>query len=211
MTEEFDKEYVDQTIESVKDIDGNYTITCDGWSLWCGKDCPMKPEVGQIARLYGKGIGSRVRGLFINGTKIWYRTVQQDKEHSEIELYGVDATDWLKRWDEGRGVWSIEMGGISPGYEQCIQITAAEVLRWLLEHKPTWDDQKTWDAVREKLEQHGLHENKIIKELGLSGAQWGGAVNLACHLYKQGPRKIMSDEAVKDRKIQVSKTFPKAE
>ena len=48
------------------------------------------------------------------------------------KFYGKDAVEWLRRWDAGEGVWSIEMGGIGPGYEQCIQITAAEILRYMI-------------------------------------------------------------------------------
>jgi hypothetical protein len=146
-----------------------------------------------------------VRGLFIDGEKIWYRTEAEQREHAEIESYGKDAEDWLARWDAGRSVWSIEMGGMGPGYEQCIQIVAAEVLRWLLLAKPT-EESKWW-------EYGGMMEKAVqpkVDHLGLSGAQWGAGVNLAGHLYRKGPRGVMTDPEVKDRKIQVQKNFPQA-
>lgn len=121
------------------------------------------------------------------------------------ELYGKDAADWLARWDAGGTVWSIEMGGLGPGYEQAIQITAAEVLRWLLTHKPDLDT--TWETTRDKLNQEVGYVDPV-KALGLSGAQWGAAVNIAASLYREGPRSIMTNPTLKDRHIQVSKTFP---
>lgn len=101
-------------------------------------------------------------------------------------------------------VHSIEMGGLGPGYEQAIQITVAEVLRHLLE--------KGYDAA--KLQPHmdeireASFKNETIMKLGLSGAQWGGAVNLASMLYRHGPIGVMKDERVKDRHIMVQRKFP---
>lgn len=131
-------------------------------------------------------------------------------EKDEIAMYGVDADDWLKKWDAGEIVWSIEMGGLGPGYEQCIHITAAEILRYLLNKKydaSKWDNIETWEKDRDDIQQMSFN-NSEIKKLGLSGAQWGAALSLATTLYRQGPRAVMTDEKVKDRHIQVQKTFP---
>jgi hypothetical protein len=206
-----DKEFEDKIIEKVEKFkDGDYAITCDGWTLGCGEGCPIMPEIGQTARHYGRGIGYPVRGLFINGVKVWYRTDAEDKEYREVQTYGADAKEWLARWDRGDTCWTIEMGGLGPGYEQCIHITCAEVLRWFIENNcdaDAWDDKDKWKADREKLEQ-AMFKNKVVKELGLSGAQYGAAVNIASSLYSRGPREVMKDERVKDRHIQVNKHFP---
>jgi hypothetical protein len=208
---ENDTEFQDETIDSVeKQSDGTYAIGCDGWHLWCGKDCPIVPKVGWVARKYGRGIGAPVRGLFIDGVKVWYRTDAEEREHREIESYGADAADWLARWDAGQVVWSIEMGGLGPGYEQCIQITAAEILRHMLAKKydhSKWSDKDAWDHDREALRAASF-KNKIINDMGLSGAQYGAATNLACRFYMDGPRKVMNTPEIQDRKIQVSRTFP---
>lgn len=206
-----DKQFEDTTIKSVeKNGDGWLITRAEGWGFCVPGSSPIEPAVGMKARFYGRGIGSTVRGLFLDGVEVFYRTEAEDNEHSEIQLYGKDAVDWLKRWDEGRSVWSIEMGGMGPGYEQCIQITAAEVLRTMLENRydaSLWEDKEIWKINREEIEQMSF-KNPVIKELGLSGAQWGAAVNLAAHLYKKGPREVMKDSRVKNRKIQVSKNFP---
>lgn len=208
---ENDKEYEDQKIDSVGvGNDGSYTITCDGWSLWCGEDCPVKPEAGQAARMYGRGIGYAIRGLFIDGVKVWYRSDAEEKEHREIQSYGGDAKEWLRRWDSGETCWTLEMGGLGPGYEQCIHITAAEILRWLIENDcdaAAWENGERWKADREKL-QAAMFKNKAVDALGLSGAQYGAAVSIAASLYSRGPREVMRDERTKDRHIQVRKHFP---
>ena len=103
------------------------------------------------------------------------------------------------------------MGGIGPGYEQCIHITCAEILRHLLDKKydgERWNgDKKAWEHDRKEIEEMGFGNLKI-KALGLSGAQWGAALNLAIQFYRRGPRAVMADKAAKDRSIQVSRTFP---
>lgn len=201
---ENDQQFEDKIIKSAQKEGDSYSITCDdGWSMWCGKDCPIEPKDGQTARFYGRGIGAVVRGLFIDGHKLWYRTEAEQKTHSENEMYGADAAEWLRRWDDGRSVWSIEMGGIGPGYEQCIQIVAAEVLRWMLANKP--DLESEWSKYDGDMSKS---VSKITEPLGLSGAQWGVGVNLAAFIYKDGPIGVMTDERVKDRHIQVSKNFP---
>lgn len=211
MYPENDDQFEDKIITSVeKQSDGTYAIGCDGWHLWCGKDCPVVPEVGQTSRQYGKGIGSPVRGLFINGHKVWYRTETEEDEYREIDLYGADAADWLARWDSGRSVWSIEMGGLGPGYEQCIQITAAEILRFLIDNKvdcATQYEGDAWKKLSGEIDK-ALWADKRINDLGLSGAQAGAAKSIATALYRDGPRGVMNDARVKDRHIQVSKNFP---
>lgn len=199
------------TIAEVKPATNGWSITRDdGWSFFVPPESPIEPKPGMVARFYGKGMGYTVRGLFIDGVKVFYRTEAEDAEHQAIHLYGADAADWLARWDDGRGVWSVEMGGLGPGYEQAIQITAAEILRSLLAAKfdaNRWTDSDAWKADREAIEDAGF-KNPTIEKLGLSGAQWGAALSLATTIYKRGPRDAFADPKIKDRLIQVSKSFP---
>lgn len=208
-----DDQFSEETVTEVETHDDGWVIKYDGaWCFAVPKDSPVTPAVGMTARFYGKGTGSRVRGLFLNGEKVFYRTEAEDKEHGDIALYGADIADWLKRWDEGRSVWSIEMGGLGPGYEQCIQITTAEIVRRMIAQKydgQKWANKDDWKRDREEIEKWSF-DNERIKALGLSGAQWGAALNLAAHLYQDGPRKVLTDKRVEDRKIQVSRNFPVA-
>lgn len=208
-----DEDFEDVHIAKVTKCDGGWSVVrSDGWSFYVPGDSAITPEPGMPARFYGKGIGHAVRGLFLSGVKVFYRNEAEEKDHHEIETYGADAADWLKRWDSGRSCWSIEMGGLGPGYEQCIHITLAEILRHMLTKQydaTAWTDEAAWKRDREEINTMS-HENATIKALGLSGAQWGAALQLACKFYMEGPRTIMTDERVKDRHIQVSRTFPQS-
>lgn len=208
-----DEQFDETTVATVRDEGKGWSIgRADGWSFFVPAPSPVEPKEGMSARFYGKGIGSTVRGLFLDGKKVFYRTEEEDREKNEIDCYGADAADWLKRWDDGGSVWSIEMGGLGPGYEQCIQITTAEILRHLLERQydvAKWDDSESWERDNKEIKTAGF-ANARISALGLSGAQWGAAMNLAIQFYRRGPRAVMTDELVKARHIQVQRTFPVA-
>jgi len=190
--------------------DGWFVTREDGWSNYIEGSSPVAPKVGMIQRTYGKGIS--FRGIFLNGEKVFYRTEAEDDEHQEIQMYGADAADWLARWDAGKGVWSIEMGGLGPGYEQCIQIVAAEVLRYLIDNKVDPANQyggDAWNALSDDIDK-SLWKKPFLNDMGLTGAQVGAAKNLAARLYADGPRKVMNEPSIKDRHIQVSRDFPRA-
>lgn len=53
-----------------------------------------------------------------------------------------------------------------------------------------------------------LFASPVVTALGLSGAQAGAGYSIASALYMRGPRAVMTDPDVKDRKIQVQKNFP---
>lgn len=209
-----DEQFEETTIESVEAHKGG------GWSIGMGTgfhisvpaDSPIEPKEGMVVRLYGKGIGFAVRGMFLDGQKVYYRNEAEEKDRREVEMFGADAADWLARWDAGKTVWSIEMGGLGPGYEQCIHITAAEILRHLLAEKydaARWEHPPLWKDDREAIEKYGF-ANPVIEKLGLSGAQWGAAMSLATSLYMTGPRDVMTKPELKDRHIQVRRDFPQA-
>lgn len=126
--------------------------------------------------------------------------------------YGKDAAEWLARWDAGDIVWTIEMGGMGPGYEQAIQVTAMEMVRWLLKDRTDaaqFADEKRFPILRDRMDGDLFAENGPLKGMGLSGGQVGAARNLACVIYRDGPDATLTDEEVKDRKIMVSKAWPR--
>jgi hypothetical protein len=181
---------------------GGWSITkTDGWSFFVPPESPVEPREGMSVRMYGRGIGARVRGLTLDGQVVFYRTEEEDRRYRDEQAYGKDAAEWLARWDAGQSVHSLEMGGIGPGYEQCIQITAAEVLRWLLANSAQIE---RWDDDKPALEKSVF---PVVEPLGLSGAQWGAAVNLAWLLHRSGPIEALN-RADSDRHIMVSRNFP---
>jgi hypothetical protein len=207
-----DTQFRDATVIDVrKELGRGFSITCDdGWSFFVPVDSPISPRPGMTARFFGRGVGYSVRGLFLDGIKVFYRSASEQVEHEEIELYGRDASDWLARWDGGRNVFSIAMGGLGPGYEQAIQMTVAEMLRVMIAGKfvaARWSDPEAWKRDRLNIDK-ALNGNPVVDRLGLSGAQFGAALSLASSLYSRGPRNVLPDPALKGRSIQVSKNFP---
>lgn len=204
-----DPQFEESCIKSVEGSrdEGWFVGRDDGWSCFVPKDSPIEPKVGSAIRLYGRGIGYAFRGMLIDGQVVFYRTEAEDDIHRDEESYGRDCTDLLARWDAGKSVWSVEMGGLGPGYEQAIQITAFEMLRVLLDQKPDaskWQDTDAWATDRERLD---CAVTPRLSGLGLSGAQFGAAMGLATRLYMNGPVKSMKTVDA-DRRIQVSRTLP---
>lgn len=121
-------------------------------------------------------------------------------------MFTETSEEWIAKWDAGELVWTIEMGGISPGYEQTIQCIAAEMLRYFVTEKPDLDG-GDWATIRDAMDSA---LKPVSEKYGPSGAQWGAARNLAAHFYRKSPKEVGDDPAVKDRHIMVSSHFPGA-
>lgn len=206
----------DTEIENgIEIITGWSLLRKDGWSMYVSIDVfpeesTFEPKAGMIGRFYGKGIGYPVRGIFLDKKKVYYRTEEQEAEKRDIDTYGADIKDWLQRWDDNKTVWSVSMGGLGPGYEQAIQITVAELVRIHIEKNfdiARWEDNALWKKDVEIVEAAAFKVAKI-DALGLSGSQFGAAMQVATRLYKFGPRQCLKDEKIKDRLILIQKHFP---
>lgn len=207
-----DDQFEETTISRVTNEQGGWFITIHkGWGLWVSnKTYKIAPRPNDLVRLYTKGLGFTVRGLFINGKEVFYTSESQRLTQQAIEKYGEDAKDWLTRWDSGKSVWSIEMSGIGPSYEQAIQIATTEVVRHLIE--VDYDADSWYDKEKAKEDYEIISKisstNKVIKHLRLSGAMFEAALQLATKIYRDGPIGVMSDKQNKDRLIQVDRKFP---
>ncbi len=205
MIKEQDNEFEEILIDNVeKCIDGTYTIKReDGFSFFVGP-CDIEIKSGSIARFYGKGIGFPVRGLDIDDHECFYFTPEQFEIKQKMDLYGKDAQDLLKRWDSGRSIFTIEMGGLGPGYEQAIHVLTMEIMRDEIGNQlPSKEKWPEWgDLTISRLDD---------KMGGFSGAQVGAAKNLAYSFLKYGPVEIIEkykESSGENRIIQVSKSFP---
>lgn len=82
-----DREYEDHVLTSVSDAGSNWNIGHGGWHFLAPKqDAPegFAPQPGMTARFYGKGMGHVVRGLFIDGVRLFYRTeTEQTDRHRQ--------------------------------------------------------------------------------------------------------------------------------
>lgn len=121
--------------------------------------------------------------------------------------------DALKAWDAGEPIWTCDMGGMGPGYEQCIQIMAFEMLRAMVAQPPAdWeklngeDGRDAWRSYKDQIEAIPAVK-AAIHTLGPSGAQFGAAMNIASTFASLGYAGGM-EKVPQDRRILVSKTFP---
>lgn len=111
------------------------------------------------------------------------------------------CADALAKWDKGEAVFTVEMGGIGPGYEQTIHILVFELLRdemgKALPTDATWGD---WGAAT-------IHRtNEALGRWGYSSAQVGAAKQLAFRALRDGWR-VAVRSVPDDRHIQVMRGF----
>lgn len=118
-----------------------------------------------------------------------------EKFNSELNLEQAVA-----KFKDGGITWTIEMGGMGPGYEQAIQLLTWEALR-------RWGNKPVLD-VKEFAEFFGSVAKSVSGSLGgLSGAQCGAASGLARAFLDMGYVEAMS-EVDPERRIMFSKEFP---
>jgi len=122
-----------------------------------------------------------------------------------------ECIELLKQWDNGELVSTIEMGGLGPGYEQAIQICAFEMLRYIIDNPIDFDkpdeDKKYWEDYKKGRDASLYVDGSPCKELGLTGAQAGGAGNISSMFFRHGPKKAIS-MAGEDRRIFARNSFP---
>ena len=136
--------------------------------------------------------------------------MKKTKHTDEMEeyLYPKECSEALRKWDIGQPLFTVEMGGLGPGYEQCIHVMCFEIIRdWL--GTPLPDFSEKTEVIRKAWSDWGdASITRVDAKLGgVSGAQAGAAKSLAYRALRDGWRKCILS-APKDRLIQVSKNFP---
>ena len=124
------------------------------------------------------------------------------------DLYPETVEDALSKWDGMETVFTIEMGGLGPGYEQAIQIGVIEMCRLLLGEKFPEDNKELNDFFDKNL---STVNRKF--DLQLSGAQAGAINNLSYRYLKNGWANTIRDfkkqcPEQEDRIILVSNHWP---
>lgn len=94
----------------------------------------------------------------------------------------MTTQEMLEAWDRGDIVWSMNMGGMGPGYDQAIQVLAVEIVRDNIDNPPTKENWDEWgdDSC-----------SRIDKDHGFSGAQFGAAKWLASCFIREGYQEAM--------------------
>jgi len=79
-----DTEFEEEIITKVTDEEDYYSIvTENNWCSGVEKKYNIRPIVGTKVRFYGKGLGSPIRGLMLDGKMVFYRTQQEQAEKDE--------------------------------------------------------------------------------------------------------------------------------
>lgn len=131
---------------------------------------------------------------------------------SDYEPYPATAREYVEQWDKGGTVWTIELGGLGPGYEQAIQMLVVELCRDNLDKPlPPKDDKAAW---RKWGEETVTRTDKGAG--GYSGAQVGAAKSLAVKYLSEGPRALFArfvaeqgQDVANERMTQVSSFWPR--
>lgn len=72
-----DAEFEEYVIDRVDEKGGTMDLRDGASFLWKREGSNILPRVGQTARMYGRGFGYIVRGLFIDGQCIYYLTAEE--------------------------------------------------------------------------------------------------------------------------------------
>ena len=138
------------------------------------------------------------------------------EEINEGGNYHETVEKMLAAWDADEIVWTVEMGGMGPGYEQAIQVGVMEMCRkmqngCLVELKFDEEKQEPIETYSPEFKA-ASHEVNDEQNLGLSGAQAGAMMQIAFRFLTDGPRKALLSmkETDPDRLIMVTKNFPGA-
>lgn len=142
----------------------------------------------------------------------WVKFLSKEQNDLYDVLYPKTAKEALEVWDKGNNIFTIELGGFGPGYEQAIHIGVFELIRSITENKK---DEKILrmeeidSEIKDQLLDKHLFKISEKYDLGLSGAQ-AGAIKRFTHLVLiKGWHDVVTDKKYKDRLIQVSKNWPK--
>ncbi len=104
MSIEHDKEFRQTTIDEVRvESDWGWSIKdADGWCFSIQKNTNgVVPKVGDTVRFYGRGVGSVVRGVTINGAVVYYRTSEEQEQHNREQAAAREQAE-RERFEKDR-------------------------------------------------------------------------------------------------------------
>lgn len=208
---EHDHHFEEHPITEVRDAKTHWAIESDGAWLHVEKaKLTGKPQVGQIARYYGKGFGYGVRGVAIDGRVAYYETEQEYAARVRREQQERDAGQKAAA-DARRPEADAEVAKLPPCFRKRIERFRRNNLDFYWQHEPyemaaCMDAVKIADALRgdddplDSLQTfHALpweEQKRVVPELsdGHSGNTFGMACRLARH-YLVDDRLVFAEHA----------------
>jgi hypothetical protein len=122
------------------------------------------------------------------------------------ELF-MNTKEALEAWDRGDPIETISMGGMGDYYERGIHTCVFELIRDCSHFDfPNDDDQDEWKQIAQKIDDAAF-KNTTIEHLGLSGAMYYAARNVAVRAITMGWDE-MYKSIPKERKVIVQKVTP---
>lgn len=192
-----DKQFETHTVDKVEVYQEGWVLTFDdSFSLFCTSDeCKTAPEVGEIARLYGRGLGYPVRGIVVGERRYRYKTEAEE---------AADHTEWCRQLDIRRAEEKaaheaeIAMGGHAP-MAFAIKLDArADWEEGLAKNTDPYGRRcytyaADWAAAMEKELATGKGVADVAKACsreadidGITGFMYGVAVGLLAHVWERG-------------------------
>ena len=137
--------------EYYEEILTDYTINENSITLQIGSSMLGIPKVediplykGMLVRFYGRGFGSSVRGVFLAGAKVYYRSPEEEAEKNRKEHEAYEEETRLRKllpknpdpqiegfeWDDSMR----EISGFGGGYEKICRTMVSQGCAWWSKH-----------------------------------------------------------------------------
>lgn len=114
-----DDKFEDRTITGVTTHENGWEIDMDGWGLFINKPSTVEPKLGMSIRTYGL-LGQPVRGVFLDGKKIFYRTEEEEnKRHAET--VAISQTKKKTDFEPGRAAYEAQVAALPEVFQRRIK------------------------------------------------------------------------------------------
>lgn len=188
-----DREFKDEVIDEVHRYkDGTWNVSWDGCGISFQAD-GVEPKVGDTIRLYGRGLGYPVRGIFINGKKAYYRTPAEEEDHHAEQVAEMQRKERAD-FEEHRAELDAKFDALPEVFRRRIERFRSNNpdFRWEFEKYELFCCEqallmaaalKTPEAVQEFAKKGWAEQKAAVPGLddGHSGNTFGMAVRLAYH------------------------------
>lgn len=120
MSIDIDTEYEEYKLEAVTESEKGWDIRFAGArGFYVSKEHGVRPMVGQVARFYGRGIGSSVRGLTLDGRVVFYRTPDEQAEHQR-QLGEAEERRQRAEWEKNAAKYEADAASLPAEFKDRI-------------------------------------------------------------------------------------------